>query len=36
MDLGFNPPLHTPYDLDSDNEGCYKEFKLVKPMAVKI
>ena len=24
MDIGLNPPLHTPYDLDSDNE-CYKD-----------
>ena len=39
MDLSFNPPLNTPYDLDSDNEVKIVikiEFKLVKPMAVKI
>ena len=25
MDLGFNHPLLSPYDFNSDLKGCYKE-----------
>ena len=25
MDFGFNHPLLTPYDFNSDLKGCYKE-----------
>ena len=25
MYLGFNHPIHAPYDLDSDNEDGFKE-----------